>query len=205
MPAPIDPKIREEIIADYAVSNSVNAVRQKYGVSWATVRKIVGEAETQINELREEKQKKYINDAWEVVNVYLAKLMDPKTVKEAKARDCATVIMGMLERIQRQQELNQQYDLMYRNIHDGLIAAIKEEMKSTPLGKDFEDYLDGNWRKYKDKTKDVIREKIKSKPIPIIDKKDTEDVHLHNIEYWYDEIKKEIINEAYNATVDDDD
>lgn len=56
MPAPIDPKLREEIIADYVTSNSINLVRKKHSVSRATVRKIVGEAEAQINELRKEKQ-----------------------------------------------------------------------------------------------------------------------------------------------------
>ena len=162
MPAPIDTKLRENIIAEYAAGYSKNAVSKKYNVSWATVSKIIKEAENQVNALREEKQKKYMHDAWEVVNTYLIKLLDPKTVKEAKARDAANIVIGMLERMQRQQELNQQFDFMYENIkHELKNLWLDDVMEDPVLYKEIMRSIDEHKTKNEDRIKDLIKHKLK--------------------------------------------
>lgn len=195
MPAIIEQNVKEKIIAEYAISNSLNSVAKKYNVSWATARKIVNEAESQINALREEKQKKYINDAWEVVNVYLAKLMDPKTVKEAKARDCGTVIIGMLERIQKQQEINQQYDLLYNNISEMVKQSfIDESSKDEALYKEITRYVTDYWEKKNAIDKEIIRDRIKKGKYVSIKEYDDGKERLSQL---YDEVKTEILEDLF--------
>lgn len=106
----IEVNIKKNIIEEYATNASINAISQKYNVSWATVKKIIAESEDQISNIRKAQQEKYISRAWDVVNVYLNKLLDPKTTKDAKPQDCMKIVSGMLERIQRQRELNIQED-----------------------------------------------------------------------------------------------
>ena len=195
MPAIISQELKEKIIAEYAVSNSLNSISKKYNVSWATVRKIVKDAESQVNTLREEKQKKYINDAWEVVNVYLEKLIDPKTIKEAKARECAQVVLGMLERIQKQQELNQQFDVMYYNLNRYIVEQIRLEIDNTPLREELEKFFENEWENKKDKVKKIIREKMKDKDLSIPDQETQGQQETRNLERIFEEVKLEILNE----------
>ena len=177
MPERKDDELRELIRADYVVMGSVNKVAKKHKVSWATVKSILSEDPDELQDQRNTKRKEFIDEAWDVANMYLENLKNPKTVKGAKARDSATVYGILVDKVQKDQELWLKYDKVWEQVwtalEDEMLTYIKEDPK---LGKLFSDFLKAKKLELNMDVKEKFENKLKE-----IDKMIHEN-HLQEVE-----------------------
>ena len=129
MPEKINDNTREQIRADYVLMGSVNKVAKKHKVSWATVRSILDECSDDLDQIRIEKRKEFIEDAWDTAQIYLTKLKDPKTIKDTKARDAVIVYGTLVDKVQKDLELNIKIDDIFEQAFFALKEAIRKEIR----------------------------------------------------------------------------
>lgn len=189
MPARIDDEKRELIKTDYVVMGSMNKVAKKHNVSWDTVRNIISENVDVLQDQRNERKKQFIDDAWEVATMYLENLKNPKNVKNAKARDSATVYGILVDKIQKDQELWLKFDMIWEQVY----ATLEQTMitflnRNDTLRSDFQLFLkeerweiyEGAKEMFENEFKKVIELADKNKDMPAISKADA-------FSYRYDE------------------
>lgn len=207
MPIRIDDNIREQIRVDYIQSGSINMVRKKYKVSWATVNNIISEAPDELEEQRRERRKEFIEGAWDVAQMYLEKLKDPKSVKDAKPRDAAIIYGVLVDKMQREKELYLRFDEVWSQVYSALRDELKDELRQHPdIIKSLVKITEDNENKIKEKT----REKVIKHKAEIIEKikndskrisKSGSSIERDN----YIEIAKEVAIEIATSLMDEDD
>ena len=132
MPDRIDDNVREQIRTDYVLMGSVNKVAKKYKVSWATVKSILDEQPDELQQMRIDKRKEFIEAAYEVAQTYLERLKDPKLIKDVKARDAVIVYGTLVDKVQKEKELWLRFDEMWEQVYQAIKAEIRNEVKEYP-------------------------------------------------------------------------
>lgn len=101
----INDKKREEIRAYYASCGNKSETARKFNVAVSSVHKIVNEKADDVEELRKQKKKEYIDEAWKVINLYMEHVQDPKVIKRTSARDSAILIGTLHDKMLKEKEL----------------------------------------------------------------------------------------------------
>ena len=101
----IDDKTREEIRAFYAACGSMRETARRFGVSHSTVKNIVKESDD-FDQLRRKKVAEHIEQAWEIIGLYMEHLKKPETLRKATPHSAAVVIGTMWDKIYKGRELD---------------------------------------------------------------------------------------------------
>lgn len=108
MAARLTDKQKKQIIADYVVLGSYNAVAKRHGVSDNTVRNIVKQ-NSDISEKCEQKKEENAIDILahmemkrdmvnEIIDVYLARLLDPEVIAKATPSQLTTALGTLIDK-----------------------------------------------------------------------------------------------------------
>lgn len=117
----IDDKTREKIRAFYVSCGNMNETARHFKVSPSTIKRIVDEQKDQVEKLRIEKKKNWIEEAWKTINLYMQHIQDPKVVARTSARDSAILIGTLHDKMLKTEELElrrQELELKRKEIED---------------------------------------------------------------------------------------
>lgn len=101
----IDDQTREKIRAFYASCGNMNETARHFKVSPSTIKRIVDDQKDEVEKLRIEKKKGWIEEAWKTINLYMKHVQDPKIIQKTSARDSAILIGTLHDKILKAQEL----------------------------------------------------------------------------------------------------
>jgi hypothetical protein len=101
----IDDKTREQIKAVFASCGNMRETARRCNVSPSTVKKVIEEDPDEIEQLRTEKKKEWIAEAWSAIRLHMKNLLDPEKARKNHQRDSAIIIGTLIDKLNAFEEM----------------------------------------------------------------------------------------------------
>lgn len=129
---PISDEVKAMVLGEYAAGRSKNAIATAHGLSWATVSKVIDRHTEDLDTLRTENRKKLLASSLEVATAYLERLGDPALIKATKAKDAAVTFGILIDKWQKESELEMTYAAMFDMAYDVVTDLLFDQLRGDP-------------------------------------------------------------------------
>lgn len=125
----ISEKKKELIRAALASGDNISKIAVEFDVSRQSVRKIRDEKPDELATLRHKKKTEYIEEAWNIINLYMKHVQKPEVINKTNAQGAAVVIGTLWDKVNKEKEIKLKQDEIKLK-RDELEQRIKETTPS---------------------------------------------------------------------------